>query len=139
MLIWELFMSETQQPELSVVIPVFNEEDSVGQLYTEIVDALADFSYEVIFVDDGSTDKSFTVLTEIQKNRPNVWVIRFRRNFGQTAAMSAGFKFSRKMILRISLVLSKNSIRVSILSAAGEKIAKTTLSPVHFPHAWQTG
>ena len=92
-------MNETQQPELSVVIPVFNEEDSVGPLYTEIVDALADFSYEVIFVDDGSTDKSFTVLTEIQKKQPNVRVIRFRRNFGQTAAMSAGFKFSRGKII----------------------------------------
>jgi len=92
-------MNETQQPELSVVIPVFNEEDSLRQLNAEIVDALVDFSYEVIFVDDGSTDKSFEVLTEIQKSMPNIRLIRFRRNFGQTAAMSAGFKFSRGKII----------------------------------------
>jgi glycosyltransferase involved in cell wall biosynthesis len=92
-------MNETQQPELSVVIPLFNEEGSLESLYGEIVAALADFSYEVLFVDDGSTDKSFAILTEIRKNRPNVRLIRFRRNFGQTAALSAGFKYSRGKII----------------------------------------
>ena len=92
-------MNETQQPELSVVIPVFNEEQSLEPLHTEIVQALTDFNYEVIFIDDGSSDNSFTVLTEIQQNHPNVRLIRFRRNFGQTAAMSAGFKYSRGKII----------------------------------------
>lgn len=92
-------MSNIRVPELSVVIPVFNEEQSVETLCGEIEQALADFSYEVIFVDDGSTDKSFSVLTDIQQKNPNVRLIQFRRNFGQTAAMSAGFKYSRGKII----------------------------------------
>ncbi len=92
-------MSHMRVPELSVVIPVFNEEASVGPLYAEIEKALVDFDYEVLFVDDGSTDKSFSVLTDIQQKAPNVRLIRFRRNFGQTAAMSAGFKYSRGKII----------------------------------------
>ena len=92
-------MSDFPVPELSVVIPVFNEEHCLEPLYAEIEQALADFDHEVIFVDDGSTDKSFSVLTDIQRNAPNVRLIRFRRNFGQTAAMSAGFKFSRGKII----------------------------------------
>ena len=87
-------MSKNPGTELSVVIPVFNEEASVGALHAEIEQALADFDHEVIYIDDGSTDNSFSVLTEIRKKHPNVRLIRFRRNFGQTAAMSAGFKFS---------------------------------------------
>jgi len=92
-------MSDIQVPELSVVIPVFNEEDSLEPLHDEIRQALADFDYEVLFIDDGSTDKSFSVLTDIQQKHPNIRLIRFRRNFGQTAAMSAGFKYSRGKII----------------------------------------
>lgn len=92
-------MSDIRVPELSVVIPVFNEEQSIGPLHAEIELALADFDYEVLYIDDGSTDKSFSVLTDIQKKSPNVRLIRFRRNFGQTAAMSAGFKYSRGKII----------------------------------------
>ena len=99
MLIQEPFMSDIRVPELSVVIPVFNEEESLDALHSEIEQALADFEYEVLFVDDGSTDKSFSVLTDIQKKTPNVRLIRFRRNFGQTAAMSAGFKYARGKII----------------------------------------
>lgn len=92
-------MSEIQQPDLSIVIPVFNEEDSLESLQTEIVKVLSAFDYEILFIDDGSTDNSFTVLTEIQKHNPNVRLIRFRRNFGQTAALSAGFKYARGKII----------------------------------------
>ena len=92
-------MSDIRVPELSVVIPVFNEEQSIEPLQAEIEQALADFDYEVLFIDDGSTDKSFSVLTDIQKKNANVRLIRFRRNFGQTAAMSAGFKYSRGKII----------------------------------------
>jgi len=92
-------MSDIRVPELSVVIPVFNEEQSVGPLHAEIEQALADFEYEVLYIDDGSTDKSFSVLTDIQQKAPNVCLIRFRRNFGQTAAMSAGFKYARGKII----------------------------------------
>jgi glycosyltransferase involved in cell wall biosynthesis len=92
-------MSDTRVPELSVVIPVFNEEESIESLHAEIEQALADFDYEVLYIDDGSTDKSFSVLTDIQKKHPTVRLIRFRRNFGQTAAMSAGFKYARGKII----------------------------------------
>ena len=81
--------------ELSVVVPVFNEQDSLSGLYEEIKEVLgSEVSYEVIFVDDGSNDKSFEVLRGVQENDPNVRVIRLRTNFGQTAALSAGFKHS---------------------------------------------
>ncbi|MHC5082697.1 MAG: glycosyltransferase family 2 protein [Planctomycetota bacterium] len=92
-------MSEIQQPELSVVIPVFNEEGSIKSLHNEITAALSQTDYEVIYVDDGSSDNSFSILTEIQKTTENVRVIRFRRNFGQTAALAAGFKFSRGKVI----------------------------------------
>ncbi len=92
-------MPETGHPALSIVIPVFNEEENLRPLYAEIAAALKDFAYEVLFVDDGSTDNSFFVLTDIQKNTSNVRLIRFRRNFGQTAALSAGFKYARGSII----------------------------------------
>lgn len=92
-------MDDIRQPELSVVIPVFNEAYSLEPLHGEIGHALADFNHEILYVDDGSTDNSFSVLTDIQKNSKNVRVIRFRRNFGQTAAMSAGFKYARGKII----------------------------------------
>jgi glycosyltransferase involved in cell wall biosynthesis len=92
-------MHEVRQPELSVVIPLFNEALSLESLHTEIGHALADFDYEILYVDDGSTDNSFSILTDIQKKTKNVRVIRFRRNFGQTAAMSAGFKYARGKII----------------------------------------
>ncbi|MDH4201282.1 MAG: glycosyltransferase family 2 protein [Phycisphaerae bacterium] len=92
-------MDKISQPELSVVIPLFNEALSLEALHTEIGHALADFDYEILYVDDGSTDNSFSVLTDIQKKSNNVRVIRFRRNFGQTAAMSAGFKYAHGKII----------------------------------------
>ena len=95
----ESFMNDLNQPEISVVIPVFNEMDSLSKLHDEIVAALAVIDYEIIYIDDGSTDKSFSVLTDIHKKTPNVRLIRFRRNFGQTAALSAGFKYARGKII----------------------------------------
>lgn len=92
-------MNKNQQPELSVVIPVFNEEQSLAPLQAEIDQALSDFNYEVLYIDDGSNDNSFSVLRDIQKNHKNVRLIRFRRNFGQTAAMSAGFKYALGKII----------------------------------------
>ncbi|KAA0889013.1 glycosyltransferase family 2 protein [Oryzomonas rubra] len=79
--------------ELSIVVPIYNEEENVAALYESIRDALARTSleYETIFVDDGSSDSSFTLLKEIAAQDQRVKLLRFRRNFGQTAAMSAGF------------------------------------------------
>lgn len=79
--------------DLSIIIPVFNEEENVLVLHKEICEALAghDYEYEIIFVDDGSCDKTPERLLELHDNDPNVVVILLSNNFGQTAAMSAGF------------------------------------------------
>ena len=83
--------------ELSVVIPIRNEEASVEELHREISAALDPWgrAYEVIVIDDGSTDASFARLSAVQARDPRWRVIRFRRNFGQTAAFSAGFAYAR--------------------------------------------
>jgi len=86
--------------QLSVVVPVFNEEESLPVLHEEITAALdamgprADPS-EVIYVDDCSTDGSLRVMLELRKHDPRVVVVKFRRNFGQTAGLAAGFDASR--------------------------------------------
>jgi glycosyltransferase involved in cell wall biosynthesis len=92
-------MNNLDRPRLSVVIPVFNEEDSLPKLHDEIVTALAEYKYEIIYIDDGSTDNSFSILTDICKKTPCVHVIRLRRNFGQTAALSAGFKYAHGSVI----------------------------------------
>lgn len=92
-------MNTNQQPQLSIVIPVFNEENSLLKLHEEIVAALIGFDYEIIYIDDGSSDKSFSVLTDIHEKTPSVHLIRFRRNFGQTAALSAGFKYAQGKVI----------------------------------------
>ena len=91
---------DNQPLELSVVVPLLNEEASIPSLYQEITAALAGgFDYEVVFVDDGSTDGSYALLAEFHQSDPRVRVIRLRRNFGQTAAMSAGFQHARGSII----------------------------------------
>ena len=88
-------------PDLSVVIPIRNEEPNLPELYREFTEALTAFGrpYELVLVDDGSTDRSFAVLAELQAKDPRVRVIRFRRNFGQTAAFAAGFKYARGALI----------------------------------------
>jgi len=99
-LIQEPVMADEHNIELSIVVPVFNEQDSLKRLYEEIISAVRDkYRFEIIFVDDGSSDNSFDVLSGIQQNDPSVRVVRFRRNFGQTAAMSAGFEHARGDII----------------------------------------
>ncbi len=81
--------------ELSIVIPVFNEEANLVPLFDELKAALLSYkAYEIVFVDDGSTDSSFSILKKIQESNQQVRLIRFRRNFGQTAALAAGFKYA---------------------------------------------
>ncbi len=84
-------------PELSVVIPIKNEADSLPELYGEFRRALESFgrAFELLFIEDGSTDRSFEVLVGIQAADPRVRVIRFRKNFGQTAGFAAGFAMAR--------------------------------------------
>lgn len=84
-------------PEISIVVPVFNEEESLPLLQEEISRALDGLGrpYEVIYVDDRSTDRSLEVLLGLRSRHPEVRVIRFRRNCGQTPAMAAGFEQAR--------------------------------------------
>ena len=81
---------------LSVLIPVFNEEDSLRPLYQRLVAALRNLGrpYEILFINDGSSDNSAAVLRELGRADENVIVVNFRRNFGQTAAMMAGIDFA---------------------------------------------
>ena len=82
--------------ELSVVVPVYNEEENVNPLCQELTEALSGkFGYELIFVDDGSDDSSFSALRNLQEKDHRLRIIRFRKNFGQTAALSAGFAHVR--------------------------------------------
>ncbi|HLD05554.1 MAG TPA: glycosyltransferase family 2 protein [Candidatus Nanoarchaeia archaeon] len=79
--------------DLSIVIPVKNEAENIEPLHKELSQTLTKLgSYEIIFVNDGSTDRSLEVLRRLQKRDSHVVVIQFRKNFGQTAAMDAGFK-----------------------------------------------
>ncbi|GLV56409.1 glycosyl transferase [Dictyobacter sp. S3.2.2.5] len=92
---------EIRSKHLSVIIPVYNEEESIPHLHTRIHKVLAEqpFSYEVLYIDDGSSDGTLQQLNRLVEQDPYVRVISFRRNFGQTAAMSAGVAYSRGEIL----------------------------------------
>jgi len=91
-------------PELSVVIPIRNESPNIEALYVELTEALERWgrSYEVVAVDDGSTDDSFDRLAQCQQRDPRWRIIQFRRNFGQTAAFAAGFRHARGRIIATS-------------------------------------
>lgn len=87
--------------DLSVVVPIYFEEDNIRPLYAAITAALdpTGLTYEMICVDDGSGDTSFTILKELAATDQRLRVIRFRRNFGQTAAMAAGFEAARGEVI----------------------------------------
>ncbi len=82
------------QIEYSVVVPVMNEEENVELLYRRITEVLRKMGeqYEIIFVDDGSADRTYSILKSIHENDPHLKVVKFRCNFGQSAAMAAGFE-----------------------------------------------
>ncbi len=80
--------------DLSIVIPLFNEEESLPELCDWIVRVVNanNYSYEIIMVDDGSTDDSWCVIEKISANNPNIKSIKFQRNYGKSAALNEGFK-----------------------------------------------
>jgi glycosyltransferase involved in cell wall biosynthesis len=88
-------------PKLSVIVPFFNEEDSIGPMHAAIVKALTPLgiSFEMIFVDDGSVDATGARGEEIARRDSRVRLVKFRRNYGQTAAMAAGIQHGRGEIL----------------------------------------
>lgn len=88
----------TNDLRLSIVVPVYNEAENIAALYGKIdtvVKASLKLSYEIIFVDDGSDDGTFEILKTLHDKDNHVKVIRFRRNYGQSAALAAGFDISR--------------------------------------------
>src|SRR5256714_14249150 len=85
----------------SIVVPFFNEQENIPPLYmklTEVLDGIGE-PYELVFVDDGSKDDSFKVLSEIYEHDRRVNLVRLRRNFGQTSALKAGFDFARGEVI----------------------------------------
>lgn len=87
--------------ELSIVIPILNEEKNIRLLYHQIKKVLVEQgkSHEIIFIDDGSKDNSFAEMTVLRKSDSSVKIIKFRRNFGQTAAFDAGFKHAKGKVI----------------------------------------
>lgn len=92
---------EEVKPILSVVIPVYNEVGNLPRLNASLLGVLKTLErpYEVIYVDDGSVDETFSLLRTLSAQSPSIRVIRLRRNFGQTAAMSAGFDHAKGKII----------------------------------------
>jgi glycosyltransferase involved in cell wall biosynthesis len=81
----------------TIVVPFYNEQENIPPLYvklTEVMDGIGE-PYELVFVDDGSRDKTFKVLSDIYEHDPRVNIVRLRRNFGQAPALKAGFDFAR--------------------------------------------
>lgn len=83
--------------DITIVVPLLNEAESLPELASWIkkVTEGNNFSYEIIFVDDGSTDNSWAVITQLSKENPNVKGLRFRRNYGKSAALNEGFKVAQ--------------------------------------------
>lgn len=92
---------QTKKYDISIFVPVYNEEESLDILNKKITESVGNtnYSYEIIYVDDGSSDKSFEILQSFAKSNSNIKVIKFRRNFGQTAAMSAGIDVAEGNVL----------------------------------------
>jgi len=97
--------------DISVVIPIYNERESIGKLYEKLEKTLSKLrsKYEVLLIDDGSTDGTFDQLLKIHRKNKLFKIIRFRRNFGQTAAMNAGFDYaSGKVIITMDADLQND-------------------------------
>ncbi|MDP1809412.1 MAG: glycosyltransferase family 2 protein [Actinomycetota bacterium] len=106
--------------DLSLVIPVYNETESLDALFAELKSTLGALAYtwEIVFIDDGSFDGSFEKLLQIQADCPQVGVVQFRRNFGQTAALSAGFDFAHgNIIITMDADLQNDPADIAVLLA----------------------
>ncbi len=83
--------------DISVVIPLLNEEESIGELEQWICKVMEQhqFSYEILFIDDGSSDNSWSIIKQMMEDNPSVKGIKFRRNYGKSAALHTGFSFTK--------------------------------------------
>jgi len=89
--------TDTEIPDISILIPLFNEEESLPELYEKLSWVLNNFkkTYEILFIDDGSTDGSFEVLKKLYQKDRRIQVYQFRKNYGKSAALSCGFQLAR--------------------------------------------
>lgn len=104
--------------DLSIVVPVYNEEENIPALYDQLTAVLEPLhlDYEIICADDGSKDRSFDLLKALAERDPRVKVIRFRRNFGQTAGFSAGFDYaSGDVVITIDADLQNDPASIPLL------------------------
>lgn len=112
------------KPAITIVVPVYNEDESIPQLYARLTAALEQLGrpYEIIAVDDGSRDRSFELLRELAERDSRLRVVRFRRNFGQTAAFSAGFARARgEVVITIDADLQNDPADIGrLLQKIGE-------------------
>ncbi|UCE05464.1 MAG: glycosyltransferase family 2 protein [bacterium] len=95
------FVKDRSSIYLSVVVPLFNEEEAIAQLVQQILEACRgfDYDYEIILVDDGSTDGTWSVIESLAETVDNLRAVKFRKNYGQTSAMVAGFEFAQGEII----------------------------------------
>lgn len=115
-----LSVAAASPPYLSVVVPIFNEAESVETLYERLTQSLSapGHSYEILAVDDGSTDSSFAILSRLAASDQRLRVVRFRRNYGQTAAFSAGFQLSQgQVVVTIDADLQNDPADIPLLLA----------------------
>ena len=111
---------EAVTPLISIVIPLYNEEESIPRLYDELDKAIANYGQpaEVIIVDDGSRDRSFALLSAIAARDPRFTIVRFRRNFGQTAGFAAGFAQARgDVVITMDADLQNDPMDIPLLMA----------------------
>lgn len=104
--------------DLSIIIPVCNEEDTIQPLYDQTIDALSKIgcTYELLFIDDGSTDRSYELIKQLWVKDSNVRVLKFARNYGKTPALSAGHDYARgKIIIHIDADLQNDPKDISRL------------------------
>ncbi len=107
-------------PELSIILPIFNEVESISHLLEELVPVLEEIgkSFEIICVDDGSTDGSYEALKTLHKQDKRIRIVRFRRNFGQTAAFAAGFdRASGDIVITMDADLQNDPVDIPKLLA----------------------
>ena len=98
---YSFLLMNTATNTISLIIPVYNEEENLGLLYEEIIHSLATLPYpwEIVFIDDGSTDASLQVIQNLAKTDPKVHFVAFAQNRGQSAAFAAGFRYAGGNIL----------------------------------------
>jgi hypothetical protein len=128
--------------DVSIVVPLFNEEDNIALLCKAIDEALVGWgvNYEVILVDDGSRDRTFERAAEAIRYRRNFYILKMRRNHGQTTAMAAGIDFARGgVIVTMDGDLQNDPRDIPTSSSDGAKSVRTSLCRGVCPRSPQTG